>query len=153
MALTYSLFILTGIQGYWHLSWIPANHPSLGLLTIIVYLLTETLVMFFFIGTGISVKEYAQEHNSSQKFRQRMIRLKNKVFPPMMLNIFLVGFVFILGGAVDTHMVPGWTHGVLFWIVLIHFSKLIILQHQAFRENTFIILEMAGVDLPNNDTA
>ena len=51
---------------------------------------------------------------------------------------------FIIGGGVDTGVIPGWIHGVLFYVGLIHFFKMIVIQHICFKENTEIVLEMTS---------
>ena len=57
---------------------------------------------------------------------------------------------FIIGGGVDTGVISGWIHGLLFYIAFIHFFKMITVQHDCFRQNTDIILEMTGAK-PNLD--
>jgi hypothetical protein len=53
--------------------------------------------------------------------------------------------VFVLVGAVDTRRMPAVVYQALFAIAFIHFIKVKMIQHQCFRDNTRIILEMAGV--------
>ena len=59
-----------------------ASPMSFLILTSIIYLFTETLVIFFFVGTGVSVKEYMLERKISGNFHQRMIAIKRRVYPP-----------------------------------------------------------------------
>lgn len=143
--LTFVLLFLTALMGYFHFSILNANHPAFALLTIIVYLFTETLVIFFFVGTGVSVKEFTQEQKLDNGFHKRSIEIKRQVYPPLMLNMFLVMTLFITGGAVDTHRLPGWLHGALFLICIVHFVKAVGVQHQCFKKNTALILEMSGL--------
>ena len=55
------LFILTGIQGYFQFPVFSLSHPSLALLTASIYLFTETLTIFFFVGAGADIKQYMTE--------------------------------------------------------------------------------------------
>jgi len=143
-ALSFVLLAAVGLQGYFHFWEDHVSHPTLAIMSIIVYLAAQTLIMFFFVGTGVSIKEYSQEHELEPTFHRRSIALKRRLYPPLLLNILLVSVAFLLGGAVHTEMLPAWTHGLLFWIAIAHFGKTILIQHHCFKENTQTVLEMAG---------
>ena len=68
------------------------------------------------------------------------------IFPKMMMSIFLIGIVFILGGAVDRDLIPAWIHGILFIGAILYYARLIVLEHRCFRELTEIVLEMCGIE-------
>lgn len=142
---SYLMLALLGAQGYFGFSLVGVNHPTFALLTAIVYLFTQTLVMFFFVGTGVSVKEYTQQHQKDRSFHQQSIQLKRRLYPPLLLNILLFMVVFIIGGAVDTNHLPAIVHGLLFFILFIHFTKTIVVEHSCFKDMTNIILNMSGV--------
>ena len=57
IAITFMLITLTGLQGYFQFYIIQANHPQFALLSVIFYMLTETLIMFYFIGSGTAIKK------------------------------------------------------------------------------------------------
>ncbi len=122
-----------------------ASPMAFLILTSIIYLFTETLVMFFFVGTGISVKEYMLEHKITADFHKRMITIKRKIYPPQLLNILVLMTAFILYGAADTDKMPVWIYQGLLFAGIVHFCYAKVIQHQSFRDSTFIILEMAGV--------
>ena len=122
-----------------------ASPMSFLILTSIVYLFAETLVIFFFVGTGVSVKEYMLAHKIHGNFHQRMIALKRVMYPPQLLNILILMTAFILYGAADTGKIPHWIYQGLLLLGIIHFCYAKVLQHRSFRNNTFIILEMAGL--------
>ena len=122
-----------------------ASPMSFLILTSIIYLFTETLIMFFFVGTGVSVKEYMLEHKITGNFHQRSIALKRKLYPPQLLNILILMTAFIFYGAADTGKVPHWVYSSLLLAGIIHFCYAKVIQHRCFRENTDIILSMAGI--------
>ncbi len=125
-----------------------ASPMSFLILTSIVYLFAETLIMFFFVGTGISVKEYMLQHKIHGNFHKRMIAIKRLVYPPQLLNILILMVAFILYGAADTGKIPVWTYQTLLFLGIMHFCYAKTIQHRSFRDNTFIILEMAGLRQP-----
>jgi len=140
------LLILSGIQGLISFDLFGVNHAAFGFVAAIVYLFTEVLVMFFFVGTGVSIKEFIEKNElGNSSFHFRSIKIKRELYPPTLLNVFLVMTVFIIGGAVDTKIIPGWVHGILFYISFIHFLKVLIIQNKCFKDNTSIILDMTGL--------
>jgi len=145
-AVSYVMLLSLGLQGYFGGHLLGVNHPTFALLTAIVYLFTETLVIFFFVGTGVSVKEFTQEHGADPEFHRQSIQIKRRLYPPLLLNILIFMVTFIIGGAVDTNRLPGFVHGLLFVILILHFTKAIMVQHRCFKENTAIILAMSGID-------
>ena len=142
---TFLMFLLAFAQSFLNFHVLQANHLTFMVLTCIVYSFTETLVIFFFVGTGVSVKEYTHDHKLGSGFHNRSIAIKHKVYPPLMLNILFMVILFILVGAVDTHRIPAWFYQILFVSCLAHYIKAKIIQHECFRDNTKIILEMSGV--------
>ena len=64
-ALTLLMLLVSGLQGYFQFLIFKANHPAFALLTTIVYLFTETLIMFYFVGIGMSIKEFMLEKHLS----------------------------------------------------------------------------------------
>ncbi len=140
------VLLLIGLaQSFVHFPVFKAGHLTFMLLTSIVYLLTETLIIFFFVGTGVSIKEYTQTHQLSPEYHRRSLAIKYRVYPPLLLNILLMMIVFVLVGAADTHRLPVGVYQLIFMGTLIHFLKTKITVHRSFRDNTRIILDMAGI--------
>jgi hypothetical protein len=122
-----------------------ASPMSFLILTSIIYLFTETLVMFFFVGTGVSVKEYMLEKKVSGDFHQRSIGIKRRVYPPQLLNILILMTAFILFGAADTHRISPWIYRGVLLIGIVQFLQAKLIQNECFRDNTNIVLDMAGI--------
>jgi amino acid permease len=116
------------------------------ILTSILYSFTETLVIFFFVGTGVSVKEYTHEKKLGNQYHQRSIAIKRKVYPPLLLNMLFMIILFILVGAVDTHRVPAWAYQLFFVFCIFDYVRIKWIQNSCFRDNTKIILEMSGIN-------
>ena len=144
-AVSFLMLFLSGLQGYFHFNILHAAHPTFALLTVIIYLFTQTLIIFYFVGIGVSIKEYVQDHKLIPEYQKRSFQVKRQVYPPILWNLLLVMILFISGGAVDTKHIPGWSHGLLFAISLLHFVKVIVIEHQSFKEATSIVLDMSGI--------
>ena len=140
------LLALTGLKGYFQFQLIQANHPAFALITAIFYMFTETLVMFYFIGSGTAIKKSIKLGGGEPSLYEKVKKTKMILFPHLTMNMLFVGTVFIIGGAVQTGSIPGWMHGLLFDLAFIHFLYVTILQHRGFKENVEIIGEIAIVE-------
>jgi hypothetical protein len=155
IAVTCLLLFLSGLQGYFQFQIFKANHPQFALLSAVFYMFTETLVMFYFIGSGTAIKKTIASLSIETDGYEKVKKTKMILFPHLTLNMVLVGVVFIIGGAVQTGSVAGWIHGLLFDLAFFHFLYTTMLQHRGFKENVEIIGELSVVDDPaeNNFSA
>lgn len=144
--LTFILLIIGLAQSFFLFPVFKAGHLTFMLLTSILYLFTETLVIFFFVGTGVSIKEYTQSQKLDSGYHKRSLAIKYRVYPPLLLNILFMMVVFILVGAADTHRIPAIIYQLLFLGALLHFIKIKMIQHECFRDNTQLVLDMAGIN-------
>jgi len=142
---TFALVVTAFFQSFLKFSVFQANHVTVMILTSLVYLFTETLVIFFFVGTGMGIKESVTDHQLDPEFHRRSIAIKRKVFPPLLLNVLLMMFLFVLVGAVDTHHFPVWAYRIIFLGCLIHFVKTKIIQNKSFGDITKLALEISVV--------
>ena len=147
-AISIILLAITGLQGYFQFHLMQANHPTFALFTAIFYMFTETLVMFYFIGSGTAIKKTIASLSIETDGYEKVKKTKMLLFPHLTLNMVFVGVVFILGGAVQTGIVAGWIHGLLFDLAFFHFLYTTVLQHRGFKENVEIIGELSVVDDP-----
>jgi len=152
IALTIILLLISGIQGYFQFNIFQASHPQFALLSTVFYMFTETLVMFYFIGSGTAIKKTIASLGIKTDGYEKVKKTKMLLFPHLTMNMVFVGIVFILGGAVQTGSVAGWIHGLLFDFAFFHFLYTTVLQHRGFKENVEIIgeLSMAGDPAANN---
>ena len=146
IAISIVLLTLTGFQGYFQFKLMQANHPQFALFTAIFYMFTETLIMFYFIGSGTAIKKSIKLGGGEPSLYEKVRKTKMILFPHLTMNMLFIGTVFILGGAVQTRSISGWMHGLLFDLAFIHFLYVIVIQHRGFKENVEIIGEIAIVD-------
>ena len=140
---TFILVTTAFFQSFLKFSVFQANHVTLMILTSIVYLFTETLVIFFFVGTGMGIKESVLDRKLDPQFHRRSIAIKRKVFPPLLSNILFMILLFVLVGAVDTHHFPSFAYHIIFLGCILHFVKTKIIQNQNFGEITKLALEIS----------
>ncbi len=143
MVINYINLLLCGSMGYFHFRIFSANHAQFALFTILVFIMTETLVMYFFIATGKSIKSLLKDHKNGKQLWEKIRIIKNEVFPHIMLTIALIGGLFIHGGAVDNRLPIAWLHGPLFISAILHHSWSLIVKNRSFKNHIEIVSEMS----------
>jgi len=88
------------------------RHVGLAIPTILISLFSQSMVIFYFIGTGKLVKEETAEYPEPQRLAilSALRRFKARTSPPATFCLLAVIAVFVLGGAVHTSALPKWTH-------------------------------------------
>ena len=89
------------------------QHFLFGFFTTFLVALAQSMTMFYFIGTGKQVKDLVLNHPAGKEFIQRTKMFKNQVFPPATWAILFTMATMILGGGVDTRMIPTFVHTLL----------------------------------------
>jgi hypothetical protein len=88
------------------------RHVGLAIPTVLFSLFSQSMVIFFFIGTGRLVKDDTAAYPEDE--RRRVLRaladLKRRTSPPATFALLSSITVFVLGGAVHTRALPSWTH-------------------------------------------
>jgi len=84
-----------------------AQHIFLALGTVVIGLFSQSMTMFFFIGTGKEIKE-ASHQNPDVIARTK--RFKQQVFPTAMYAMAVLMVTFIMGGGVASGRTPRWLH-------------------------------------------
>ncbi len=115
-------FIATSVQGFFVATGIGAGsaaakvlvtrHVGLAIPTVLLSLFSQSMVIFYFIGTGRLVKDEIASWNEE---RQRPIlkalrRFKARTSPPATFSLLAAIAVFVIGGAVHTRALPSMTH-------------------------------------------
>ena len=133
--------LLIGINHYFDF-W-AQNHITLDLLVSIIFIASQTLVMFFFVGTGVNVREYLESHKElGDELYHKMFSIKRKLYPPTMMVTILFMSMVIVDGAFFIGKVSEWWFHVLYLLTFYYYFKATIVQHVSFKESTQIVLEM-----------
>src|SRR3954469_10306285 len=87
-----------------------SQHFLFGFFTTFLVTLSQSMTMFYFIGTGKHVKDLVGNQPSGNEFIRRTKVFKAKVFPTAMWAMLFTMATMILGGGVHTHLIPSWVH-------------------------------------------
>ncbi len=143
-----SLFLLsiTGLQGYYNFIIFKASYQQFALFSTTFYMFSETLIMFYFIGSGTAIKKEVLESGLKSNTYDKVKKTKMLLFPHITLNMFIIATAFILIGAVDTGATSSLIQNIIFLVGFIHFLYTIKIQHTAFKENIDLIIELADLN-------
>jgi len=133
---------LTGASGYWHFDILGASHTRFALFMILIFTITETVVMYFFISTGKAIKSAIESGLGKEELWKRERKLKMELFPQLMLTILLVGGWFIHIGAVENQISPRWVHDLIFALAFTHHLWSLNIKNNSFKEQLSIIAEL-----------
>ena len=115
-------FLLTSVQGFVAATHLAQASPAARLLvtkhvayaipTVLLSLFSQSMVIFFFIGTGRLVKdEIAGYAEADRRAVLGVLRdLKRRTSPPATFALLCAIAVFVLGGAAHTKALPSWVH-------------------------------------------
>ena len=147
VGITTVLLFLTGFQGLARTGIIGMTHPLLGLLTILIFAFTETFTLTFISAFIKSVKQTLAEGQSSELTQSR-----RRIYSHGMISILWITAVFLLGGAVDTNLLPSFFHGMIFLLGFVHYFYLIKLQHSVMGDCLLTMNELnVSEDSYNNN--
>lgn len=141
-------------MAFFDIQFFGANHAQFSLLAILVFVLTETIVMYFFIATGKSIKNILIENNTSEieKLWEKIKSIKGIIFPQIMLTITIVGtlYVFYFGYVISNsnaeNIKYAWISAPLFFIGYIHHIWTLKIKNYCFKMQIDIVGE-----LPNSE--
>ena len=111
------------------------DHILMALVTVIVGLFSQSMTMFFFIGTGKEIKQKAKGEPDEASVVADTRRFKTSVFPAAFYSMMVLMATFILGGGVHRGSLPPWTHQLLSLASLIMYIRAYWLELRAMDAN------------------
>jgi len=130
--------ILIGINHYGNI-W-PTQHISFDLFVSLIFIATQTLIIFFFVGAGVNIKEYTKSKDN--KFYKGILAIKRRLYPPTLAVTILFMITVIVDGAFFLGKVNEWWFHISYLLTLYYFVKSSTEQHKAFIGSTNIVLAM-----------
>ncbi|HEX9426319.1 MAG TPA: hypothetical protein VGA64_00925 [Candidatus Polarisedimenticolia bacterium] len=119
-----------------------ASHIRFAIFGIVVILFTQTMSLFYFVGTGSRIKKVVREYSLDPAFHARTVRFKARLFPWLTFTPLVTMAAFILGGGAHTRMIPAWVHGGLAYLALGMNLVTTVLALQCIGENVMLIDEI-----------
>jgi hypothetical protein len=90
-----------------------SRHISYGIFSTMITLFAHSMMMFYLIGKGKSVKDAMAEHHVTGDYYQRIAAARKPVFSIGTVAMAVTMVTAIVGASVDTHVLPPIVHA---WI-------------------------------------
>jgi hypothetical protein len=134
--LTIAGLIATIIMGFRASPAHVADHIITAIVTVVIGLFSQSMTMFFFIGTG---KELKDASNQDSGVVQRTKDFKAQVFPAAMWAMTAIMITFITGGGVGQGKTPLWLHNALSALSIFMYARAYWIQIRAMNENATLM--------------
>jgi hypothetical protein len=96
-----------------------SRHISYGFFSALVTLLAHSMMMFYLIGKGKAVKDAMAEGNLTGDHYRRIAAVRKPVFSIGTLAMAVTMVAAILGGGVDTGVLPPIVHGTIAYAAIL----------------------------------
>jgi len=146
MLVSFVLMTITGLQGLLQFTLFSTTYQQFALFATILYMFSQTLIMFYFIGSGTAIKKEINNSDIGMSIYEKVKKTKMILFPHLTLNMLIMGIAVILIGAVDTGASTNYVQSTTFILGYFHFLYTIKVQHVGFKENIDVIIELAEVN-------
>ena len=90
-----------------------SRHISFGIFSTLVTLFAHSMMMFYLIGKGKSVKDAMAEHHVAGDYHQRITAARKPVFSIGTLAMAVTMATALLGASVDTGVLPPIVHAMI----------------------------------------
>jgi hypothetical protein len=146
-------FLVTSIQGFAVASGLHSfsplaktlvtRHVGYAIPTVLFSLFSQSMVIFFFIGTGRLVKDETAAYPEAERRRilTALADLKRRTSPAATFSLMSAIGVFVLGGAVHTRALPSWTHLAASVIALALHVWALLAEWKAFGDNARLMAD------------
>jgi hypothetical protein len=125
----------TSIVGYVASPGHIAQHIFWALATVILGLFSQSMTLFFFIGTGKQLKDKTQGGPDADAVRKATRALTMRVSPAATYAMVLLMITFIMGGGVASGRTPHWLHISLSIATVAMYGRAYWVELQAMMEN------------------
>jgi hypothetical protein len=127
--------IATGIAGFIATPGHVAQHIFLALATVVLGLFSQSMTMFFFIGTGKQLKDKARGAAHEPDVKAATRGLAMRVSPIATYAMALLMVTFIMGGGVASGKTPRWLHLSLSVATVLLYARAYWVEIQAMEAN------------------
>ena len=127
--------IATGVAGFVAAPGHYAQHIFLALGTVVLGLFSQSMTMFFFIGTGKQLKDKTRGGPFEIDVKKSTRALAMRVSPAATYAMLMLMVTFIMGGGVATRKTPVWLHMTEVALTIVLFARAYWVEIQAMQTN------------------
>jgi len=133
--LTIAGLIATMIAGFMSTPFHAAQHILFALGTVVIGLFSQSMTMFFFIGTGKQLKDKTGGTEQEAEVKAATRRFSMVVSPAATFAMAVLMVTFIMGGGVSSGKTPVWLHDVLAFASLLMYARAYWIEVRLMDEN------------------
>jgi hypothetical protein len=119
-----------------------SRHISFGFFSALITLLAHSMMMFYLIGKGKAVKDAMVEGNLTGDYYRRIAAARKPVFSVGTLAMAVTMVAAILGGGVDTGVLPPMVHATLAYGAILSNLAAIRIEIDALSQSSRIVDEV-----------
>lgn len=134
--LTIAGLIVTMVMGFQASPAHAADHILVALVTVVVGLFSQSMTMFFFIGTGKELKDKSEQDAGVVASTKAF---KSRVFPAAMWAMAAIMVTFITGGGVGSGKTAVWVHDALAALSIVLYARAYWIQIRTMNENAALM--------------
>jgi hypothetical protein len=127
--------IATSIVGFLASPGHVAQHIFFAIATVVIGLFSQSMTMFFFIGTGRQLKDETAGGAAEAAVKQATRAMAMKVSPAATYAMALLMVTFIMGGGVGSGSTPLWLHLSLSAATVLLYARAYWIEIRAMDEN------------------
>ncbi len=117
-----------------------ANHILFAIVTMLFGLFSQSMTMFFFIGTGKEIKDKAKGEDDEDAVVRETKLYKAKVFPAAFYSMIVLMVTFIVGGGVHRGQIPPLVHAGLWLLTLVMYARAYWVEIRAMNRNADLMV-------------
>lgn len=119
-----------------------SRHISYGFFSSLITLLAHSMMMFYLIGKGKAVKDAMAEGNLTGDYYRRIAAARKPVFSIGTLAMAVTMIAAILGGGVDTGVLPPMVHATIAYGAILSNLAAIKIEVDALSQSSRIVDEL-----------
>jgi amino acid transporter len=133
--------IATSVAGFMASPGHYAQHILLALGTVVIGLFSQSMIMFFFVGTGKQLKDRVKGSEHEPEVRKATRNLAMRVSPIATYAMAVLMITFIMGGGVSTGKTPRWLHLTLSIAAVVLYGRAYWVEIEAMERNAELMEE------------
>ena len=121
------------------------RHFILGLAGTLTALFAESMIFFYFIGTGVAIKKAVALYDLDRRYLVQVRAFKQRTSGIAFLALLALIAAFVLGGGAATRAVPALVHEIVAWAAISCHALSAWASTRAIRENVGLLAELDQV--------